>query len=84
MRTIEISDIQGVIKTVFELVEDGEAVKVQGPSGGIIVISEDEYHELAKAQRNAEYIAMLGRSILEARNGEVISKTLDDLKALER
>ena len=30
MRTIEISDLQGVFKTVFELVEDGEAVKVLG------------------------------------------------------
>jgi antitoxin YefM len=84
MRTIEISDLRGVFKTVFELVEDGEAVKVQGPSSGIVVISEDEYHEMAKARRNAGYIAMLGRSIQEARNGEVINKTLDELKALER
>ena len=84
MRTIEISDLQGVFKTVFELVEDGEAVKVQGPSSGIVVMSEDDYHEMAKAQRNAEYISMLGRSIQEARNGEVINKTLDELKALER
>ena len=84
MRTIEALDVQGVFKTIFELVKDGEAVKVLGPSNRVVVISENEYNEMAKARRNAEYTAMLERSILEARNGEVINKTLEDLKALEQ
>ena len=59
MRTIEASDIQGVFKTIFELVKDGEAVKVRGPSSGVVVMSENEYNEIAKTLRNAEYVAML-------------------------
>ena len=84
MRTIEASDIQGVFKTIFELVKDGEAVKVRGPSSGVVVMSENEYNEMAKTLRNAEYIAMLERSIQQAKNGEVISKTLEELQAMEQ
>lgn len=84
MRTIEASDIQAVFNTIFELVKDGEAVKVQGPTSGVIVMSENEYNEMAKARKNSEYIAMLERSIQQAKDGEVINKTLDELKAMEQ
>jgi len=84
MRTIETQDIQGIFKTVFEIVGDGESVRLQGPSGRVIVMSEDEYNAMAKAQRNAEYLAMLHSSIQQVKNGEVITKTLDELKAMER
>jgi len=83
MRTIEASN-QDVFKALFELVKEGEAVKIQGPSSGVVVMPEVEYNEMAKAQRNTEYLAMLERSIKQARNGEVVNKTLEELKAMEQ
>jgi len=56
MRTIEASN-QDVFKALFELVKEGEAVKIQGPSSGVVVMPEVEYNEMAKAQRNTEYLA---------------------------
>jgi antitoxin YefM len=47
-------------------------------------MSENEYNEMAKTRRNAQYIAMLERSMQQARNGEVVNKTLEDLKAMEQ
>jgi hypothetical protein len=84
VRTIEASDAQDVFNVIFELVKDGEAVKVQGPSRGVVVMSEEQYDERTKARRNAERLAMLERSMRQAENGEVINKTLDELKAMER
>ncbi len=84
MRTIEARDVQGIFKTVIELVKSGEAVKVQAPSDQVIVMSEREYNEITKARKNAEYDAKLDRSIQEARNGEIIFKTLEELKGFER
>jgi antitoxin YefM len=75
---------QGIFKAVFDLVKEGEAVKVQGPSSRVVVMSENEYNEKAKIRRNAQYIAMLERSMQQARNGEVVNKTLEDLKAMEQ
>jgi hypothetical protein len=39
---------------------------------------------MAKTRRNAQYIAMLERSMQQARNGEVVNKTLEYLKAMEQ
>lgn len=84
MRTVEALDIQGVFRIVFDLVKDGEVVTVKSPSDKVVVMSEGEYNEITKAQRNAEYTAMLERSIQEAKNGRLIFKTLEDLQALEQ
>lgn len=82
MRTIEALDVQGVFKTILECVKLGEAVKVQALSERVIVMSEREYNEITKNRRNAEYDAKLDRSIAQARRGELIFKTLEEVKAL--
>ena len=43
----------------------------------IVMMSEYEYNEIMKAKRNAEYLAMLDKSMAEAEAGGFITKTID-------
>ncbi|WP_461811363.1 toxin-antitoxin system antitoxin subunit [Faecalimonas sp.] len=45
----------------------------------VVIISESEYKEIIKAKKNADYMAMLDKSILEAENGGFIAKSLEEL-----
>ena len=49
----------------------------------LVDFSEKEYNEMMKAKKNAEYLAMLDKSIAEAEAGGLITKTLDELRAYE-
>ena len=42
----------------------------------IVMMSEAEYNDMKKAQRNADYLAMLDKSMSEAESGGVIGKTI--------
>ena len=48
------------------------------------MLSEAEYNELMKQKRNAEYLAMLDKSMAEAANGGFIMKTIDELEGYEK
>lgn len=41
------------------------------------------YNDMLKAKRNADYLAMLDKSMAEAKAGGFISKSIDELKAYE-
>lgn len=50
------------------------------------MISEKEYNEMAefiKAKRNADYLAMINKSMAEAEAGGFIVKTIAELEAYE-
>ena len=47
------------------------------------MISEKNYNELLKAQKNAEYLAMLDKSSAEAKAGGFIVKSLEELEKYE-
>lgn len=47
----------------------------------IVMISETEYNDIMKAKRNADYLAMLDKSIAEA--GGFVTKTIDELENYE-
>ncbi len=49
----------------------------------IVMMSEAEYNEIMKAKRNAEYLAMLDKSMAEAEAGGFITKTIDELGEYE-
>lgn len=77
MRTLETSEIN----KAFELAINGEPVIISNHSShSAVLLSHEEY----KALKNAEYSAMLEQSMQQARNGEIIIKTLDELKAMEK
>lgn len=42
----------------------------------IVMMSEREYNEIMKAKNNAEYLAMVDRSVAEAEAGDFIRKSI--------
>ena len=46
-------------------------------------VGSTEYNEIMKAKRNAEYLAMLDKSMAEAEAGGFITKTVDELGAYQ-
>lgn len=62
----------------------GETLVVSRPKNeNVVIVSEKEYNEMAKAKRNAEYLAMLDRSYKQLENGETISFSMEELRAME-
>ena len=48
-----------------------------------MMMSESEYNEIMKAKRNAEYLAMLDKSMAEAEAGGFVTRKIDELGAYE-
>ena len=77
-------DLRDNIKKYFDLAFNGEAVIVSRKQNrNVVVISEAEYNELQKAKRNAEYLAMLDKSMEQLEAGNTISFTMDEMKEME-
>ena len=71
-------------KSLCDKVFRGETLIVSRPKNeNIVMMSESEYNEIMKAKRNAEYLAMLDKSMAEAEAGGFITKTVDELGAYE-
>lgn len=78
-------DIRDNIKKYFDIASSGEAVFVpRKENKNVYVISQQEYEELQRAKRNAEYLHMLDRSIEQFQSGEIIKVTADKLRTLEQ
>ena len=81
LRTI---DLRNDFKRVSALVNSGEKVLIARPRNeNLIVISENEYNELEKARRNAEYLMKIDRAIENVSEGRVVVKTMAELEAME-
>lgn len=66
------------------VVDNNETVIVTRKNDkNVVIISLEEWNELKKLTRNAEYLARIDRSISDIKAGRVITKTLDELKAME-
>ena len=53
-------DLRANIKKYFDLAFNGETIVVSRKENkNVVVISEQEYNELQRAKRNAEYLAKL-------------------------
>lgn len=77
-------DIRANLKKYFDLAFDGEPIIVSRKQNkNVVVISEKEYNELQKAKRNEEYLRMLDRSYAQLEAGEVVVKTMEELRAME-
>lgn len=77
-------DLRANIKKYFDLAFSGETIIVSRKENkNVVVISEKEYNELQKAKRNAEYLAKLDRSAEQLKNGNTISLSMDEMKAME-
>jgi antitoxin YefM len=77
-------DVRANIKKYFDMAFDGEPVIVSRKENkNVVIISEAEYNEMAKARRNAEYLAMIDKRLERLNNGEGIHKTMDELRVME-
>lgn len=77
-------DIRANIKKYFDMAFDGEPVIVSRKENkNVVIISEAEYNELAKAKRNAEYLAKLDKSFNQFEEGKTISFSMEELREME-
>lgn len=77
-------DVRANIKKYFDMAFNGEPIIVSRKENkNVVIISEAEYNELEKARRNAEYIAKLDKADEQIRKGQVVTKNMDDLLAME-
>lgn len=49
----------------------------------VVIISAERYKELEQAERNADYLRKLERGLAQVHAGHGITKTTDELKAME-
>ena len=76
-------DLRANIKKYFDLAFNGETIVVSRKENkNVVVISEQEYNELQRAKRNAEYLAKLDRSFAQLKQGEVVIKSMEELKRM--
>ena len=84
MLAVKSMDVRENFKSLCDKDYRGETLIVSRPKNeNIVMMSESEYNEIMKAKRNAEYLAMLDKSMAEAEAGGFIRKTVDELGAYE-
>lgn len=84
MLAVKSMDVRDHFKEWCNKVIGGETLVVSRPKNeNVVIVSEKEYNEMAKAKRNAEYLAMLDRGYADIVQGKGITKTMEELRAME-
>lgn len=83
MLAVKSMDVRENFKEWCNKVIGGETLVVSRPRNeNVVIVSEKEYNEMAKAKRNAEYLKKLDHSFTQLEKGEVIHKSLEELRAM--
>ncbi len=81
MLAVKSMDVRDNFKKICDKVFNGETLVVSRPKNqNIVMMSEAEYNEIMKIKRNAEYLAMLDKSMAEAKAGGFVVKSIDELE----
>ena len=84
MLAVKSMDVRDNFKSLCDKVFNGETLIISRPKNeNVVMLSEAEYNEMLKAKRNADYLTMLDKSMVEAEKGGVIVKSLEELEAYE-
>jgi antitoxin YefM len=84
MLAVKSMDVRKNFKLLCDKVFMGETLIVSRPKNeNVVMMSESEYNEIMKAKRNAEYLAMLDKSMAEAEAGGFVAKTIEELGEYE-
>jgi antitoxin YefM len=84
MLAVKSMDVRKNFKLLCDKVFMGETLIVSRPKNeNVVMMSESEYNEIMKAKRNAEYLAMLDKSMAEAEAGGFVTKTIEELGEYE-
>lgn len=78
-------DVRANIKKYFDMAFNGEPVIVSRKENkNVVIISEKEYNELEKSRKNTEYLDKLMKADKQIENGQTVTKTIDELLAMEK
>lgn len=84
MLAVKSMDVRDNFKNFCEKVINGETLIISRPKNeNVVMLSEAEYNKMMKAKRNADYLAMLDKSMAEAEFGGFIPKTISELETFE-
>lgn len=84
MLAVKSVDVRDDFKNWCDKVFHGETLIVSRPENeNIVMLSESEYNEIMKAKKNADYLAMIDKSMAEAEAGGFIVKTIAELEEYE-
>ncbi len=85
MLAVNYSTIRENLKTYCDRVTDNNETVIVTRKGekNVVIISLDEWNALQKAARNAEYLGKLDRAVADIKAGRVVTKTIDELEAME-
>lgn len=84
MLAVKSMDVREIFKNFCEKVINGETLIISRPKNeNVVMLSEAEYNKMMKAKRNADYLAMLDKSMAEAESGGFIPKTISELETFE-
>jgi len=84
MLTVKSMDVSENFKNLCDKVFNGEILIISRPKNeNVVMLSEREYNEMLRVKRNAEYLAMLDKSIEEATAGGFITKVMEELEQYE-
>jgi antitoxin YefM len=84
MLAVKSMDVRANFKSLCDKVFRGEILIISRPKNeNVVMLSESEYNEMLKAKRNADYLAMLDKSMAEAEAGGLVAKSIEDLETCE-
>lgn len=84
MLAVKSMDVRENFKEWCNKVIGGETLVVSRPKNeNVVIISEKEYNEMAKAKRNEEYLKKLDHSFAQLKQGKTISFSMVELRAME-
>lgn len=85
MLAVNYSTIRENLKSYCDRVTDNNetVIVTRKDEKNVVIISLEEWNALQKKARNAEYLWKIDRSIADMKAGRVITKTMDELEAME-
>lgn len=84
MLAVKSMDVRDNFKSLCDKVFNGETLIISRPKNeNVVMLSEAEYNEIMKFKKNADYLAMIDKSIAEAEAGGYIVKNIAELEAYE-
>jgi antitoxin YefM len=81
MLAVNYSTLRNNLKDYCDTVTDGceTVIVTRKNEKNVVLISIEEYNTLVKARKNAEYLAMLDRSMAQLESGNIVTKTMNEL-----
>ena len=85
MLAVNYSTIRENLKSYCDKVTDDKetVIVTRKDEKNVVVISLEEWNLLQKTARNAEYLSKLDRSLADIKAGRVVSKSIEELEAME-